>query len=130
MEAATISYLPEESERFAGVPTNEQETTINLFRDETAAEIWTSDRTMMTKLDRMCREAPDNYRMTESGRDRAGNLICKTYVVADKNLISFRSRKVQRELSEEQRIAMIERGKALRRAQLADSRDTGIPTAD
>ena len=95
------------------MPLDEQETTINFCRTEDTAEVWTSDRTVMTKLDRMCREHPENYRCSEVGQDAEG-VMCKTYVIADKSLLSFRGNKVTRELTEEQRKAAAERLKALR----------------
>ena len=45
----------------------EQETTISFRRVDDFATVWTSDTTVMTKLDRMCRESPENYKCTETG---------------------------------------------------------------
>ena len=89
-------------------PAEEQETTISIVRAEEGAEVWTSDRTMMTKLDRLCRESPENYKLRETGKDRQGYLLCKTYMIKDKSLISFRSRKVVKDMTEEQREALAE----------------------
>ena len=108
------------------VSLEEQETTINFCRTEEAAEVWTSDRTVMTRLDKLCETAPDNYQVKEVGKDRTGALLCKTYTIKDKGLLSFRPRRMNREYTEEQRAEMSERGKRLRAAQLADSRDTGV----
>ena len=44
---------------------NEQETTINFAREDGYATIWTSDRTVMTKLDILVREAPENWRLQD-----------------------------------------------------------------
>ena len=93
------------------VSLEEQETTINFCRTEEAAEVWTSDRTVMTRLDKLCETAPDNYRLKEVGKDRAGYLLCKTYVIKDKGLLSFRSARIKRELTEEQRANYAERFK-------------------
>lgn len=83
---------------------SEQETTINFGREDGYATIWTSDRTVMTKLDRLVREAPENWRLQEEAYDKFGDLISKTYRLQDKGLISFRKARVVR--SEETREAM------------------------
>lgn len=45
------------------VSLNEQETTIHFMRTEGYATIYTTDRTSMTKLDRLCRKSPDYYQL-------------------------------------------------------------------
>lgn len=90
-----------------GIALEDQQTTINYGRTEEGCEIWTSDRTTMTKLDRLCQEAPENYRVKEIGKDRQGALLCKVYYIRDKGLLSFRTGK-KRELTEEQRMKMTE----------------------
>lgn len=90
----------------------EQETTINFCRVDKSVSIWTSDSTMYTKLDRLCKEAPDFYQCEDIARDRDGNLLSKTYRLTDKNLLSFRTRRVNLNLSDEQRAA---RAESLRR---------------
>lgn len=85
------------------VSISEQEVCINFMRDEDFATIYTSDTTYMTKLDKLCKTSPNMYSLvSDTGRG-------KTYRVADKTLISFRSKK--KKLSEEQRIAASERMK-------------------
>lgn len=82
---------------------SEQEVCINFMRDEDFATIYTSDTTYMTKLDRLCRTSPDMYSLiADTGRG-------KTYRVEDKTLISFRAKKIKRELTEEQKLAAGER---------------------
>lgn len=119
-----------EPETFAGVPAIEQETTITYCRTLPIVEIWTNDRTVMTKFDKLVKESPEFYKLKEigRGRDRAGHLLCKTYILRDKSMMSFRSKKVTRELTEEQREAMRERGKMLRAGQLSQIRDKLIIT--
>lgn len=39
----------------------EQETTVNMSREEKTAKIYTSDRRMMQKMDKLCQERPDVY---------------------------------------------------------------------
>lgn len=88
---------------------SEQETTINYNREEKTVDVWTSDRTVMTKLDRLCETAPENYKCIDIAKTRDGELISKRYTIADKSLLSFRSKKVKVSLSEEQKQAKAER---------------------
>ena len=87
----------------------EMETTINFSRTGAHAEVWTSDTTMYTKLDKLCKENPAMYSCTEEARNRHGELLSKTYRIADKSMLSFRSKKVS--LTEEQKA---ERARRLR----------------
>ena len=89
----------------------EQETTISFSRTDSGAEIWTSDRTTMTKLDRLCSESPEYWKCKKVENFLDGSLANKVYTVTDKSLISFRSKKVKRELTDEQRAEMAERFK-------------------
>ena len=85
---------------------NEQETVINIFRDKKECYIWTSDSTMITKLDKLCEKAPDYYVLENAGRI-TGEIVDKCYIVKDKSLISFRSGKVV--LTDEQKQIRAER---------------------
>ena len=90
------------------VPVFEQEVCINAMRDEKSATIYASDSTYITKLDKLCKESPDMYSLIEdTGRG-------KRYLLKDKALISFRSRKTTRIMTEEQRKASAERLRAAR----------------
>ena len=85
------------------VSISEQETNIIFMRDEEFATIYTSDTTQMTRLDKLCRTSPDMYSLIKNtGRG-------KTYKIADKGLISFRSKK--REMSDEAKEAASQRFK-------------------
>ena len=99
--------------------TEEMETTINFCRNEQAATVWTSDTIMYTKFDKLCETAPEYYQCMEVERDRDGDIVGKLYRITDKGLLSFRSGRVKRELTEEQRAALRERGKRNRAAQIA-----------
>lgn len=92
----------------------EQETTISFGRDKDGAEIWTSDRTVMTKLDKLCEESPEYWKCKKVEYFLDGSLANKVYTVTDKALISFRSKKVKRELTDEQRAELAERMKNAR----------------
>lgn len=91
------------------VPVNEQETVITFSRDSNEATIYTSDTTVMTKLDNLC-DSSDEWELT--GTDRAkltGDVLAKNYRVKNKSLVSFRTRKTKREMTDEQREAAAER---------------------
>ena len=78
---------------------SEQETIIQFSRDEDFATIWTSDTTVMTKLDKHA----DTYNLIDVGKHGNGTILSKTYK-CDKKLISFRSkRSTGRTFTEEQR---------------------------
>jgi len=81
------------------VPTYEQETTVSFCRAEQTAKIWTSDTTVMTKLDKLVNRDPENWSCTLQ-KDKEGDVIAKEYIVQKKKLISFRS---EVKLTDEQR---------------------------
>ena len=103
----------------------EQETTVSFNRTEETAEIWTSDTTMMSKLDRLCKESPEHWKCKKTEFLRDGSLANKVYVVDSKRLISFRSRPIKRELTEEQRAELADR---LRASRFSESTQTGLAT--
>lgn len=80
-------------------PLEEQETIINISRTKNGASVWTSDSTMITKLDKLCARS-ENYTSKEQ-RTRSGELIAKEYFITDKTLLWFRAEK--RTLTDEQR---------------------------
>lgn len=86
----------------------EQETTINFCRTEKGFNVWTSDRTVMTKLDKLCNSSPMNYKLVNVGKID-GQIADKEYIVTDKKLLSFRAGK--RALSDEQKAKLAERAK-------------------
>lgn len=96
----------------SSVAYDEQETVINFSRRDNEATVWTSDTTVMTKLDGLC-EKSEQYVLVETGRSKlGGEVISKTYNVKDKSLISFRAKKVERQarpMTDEQRQVMIDR---------------------
>lgn len=100
-------YYGESEERIMNnnVSVSEQETYISFMRDEEFATVYTSDTTQMTRLDKLCKNYPDNYSLiSDTGRG-------KTYKIFDKALISLRSKR--REISEETREARSERFKQM-----------------
>lgn len=85
---------------------SEQETTINFSRDKKECEVWTSDTTVMTKLDKLCKESPNNYRIDAIG-EIDGETVDKCYIISDKKLVSFRSGRIV--LSDAEKEARAER---------------------
>ena len=83
----------------------EQECVINFMRCEDFATVSTSDSTMKTKLDKLCKESSEYYSLISE------NNYYKTYRIADKTLISFRKKK--KEMSNEMRDAASVRFKKL-----------------
>lgn len=91
------------------IPVSEQETVIQFNREGKTCKVWTSDSTMITKLDKLCKTAPDYYKQIKDTKTRDGEPAGKFYEIADKKLVSLRSTKVSRVLTEEQRKEMAER---------------------
>lgn len=102
----------------SAVPPCEQETTISFSRDSKEVDVWTSDTTIMTKLDKKCKESPNEYKCIEIGKSLYGILTNKRYTIKNKKLISFRSGSVNRKMTDEQRAKAAER---LRQARLSKS---------
>lgn len=87
------------------LPISEQECVISFMRDEDFAIVYASDSTMITKLDKLCKNSPEYYSLIEE--TKYGN----KYKIADKSLISLRQKK--REMSDEMKEAASERFKQL-----------------
>lgn len=85
------------------VSLEEQETHINFDRLSDRAIIYTSDRTTMTKLDKYVKSG--TYKLESVNKTSDGDLLSKEYS-CPKKLISFRSKKMERDLTDEQKQAM------------------------
>lgn len=102
-------------EKYESIPLNEQETTISFWRDEGHATVWTNDRTTITKLDKLCKESPENYKCVDVGRAKiGGGILDKRYRISDKGLLTLRKRRVKLDLTDEQRTALSEKMKERR----------------
>lgn len=89
-----------------GLPVFEQETTVSFSRDSDVCTVYTSDSTVMTRLDKLAEsENAPYWRLKEEHRLRGGELVGKTYET-HKRLISFRANITTRELTEEQKEAV------------------------
>lgn len=75
------------------IPFAEQETTITMIRADHTANVYTCDPTVMTKMDRLCKEHPDQFKL-----DRYDS-FSKWYIV-DKSSVKFHAKP---SLSEEER---------------------------
>lgn len=87
------------------LPVSEQETITSCMRDQDFAIVYTSDTTMITKFNKLCKNSPEYYSLIE--RNKYGN----RYKIADKTLVSYRQKK--KEMSEENKNAASERFKKL-----------------
>ena len=74
-----------------GVEISEQETLISWSRGDEFAEVYTSDSTTMTKLDRKCREFPDFWKIKDISTVK-GEIVSKTYI-CPKKLVSLRNQR-------------------------------------
>lgn len=82
------------------VPMDEQETVIQFDRNGTVCHVYTTDSTMMTKLDKIHKRVRQDY---INGKPIAA------YYEFDKKLLSFRSKIPKRTLTDEQKKAASER---------------------
>lgn len=89
-------------EKFAGLPTAEQECVITIDRDTRCARIYASDTRYINKLDKI-------YKRVRIHQNCDG-ITAVEYEVPEK-LISFRSGIVKRTLTDEQRRVLSERAK-------------------
>jgi hypothetical protein len=103
------------------VALEEQETVIQFNRGDAGATIYTSDSTMMTKLDKMCAASPDYYSVDREETED-GKVVGKFYKLTDKTRISFRKNKVERVFTEEQKRQLA--------ANLARSRNQNLDDSD
>ena len=94
------------------VPIYEQETVIQISRDSDKMNIWTSDSTMITRLDKLC-EKSNRWTCTSVGKIE-GDIVNKEYI-ADKALLSLipntRKMKPLTEEQKAQRRALLEKAK-------------------
>ena len=92
-----------------GLNISEQETTVSFTRDSDICTVYTSDSTVMTRLDKLAEsDKSPHWKLKEEHRLQNGELVGKTYET-HKRLISFRANITTREMSEEQREAASER---------------------
>ena len=111
------TYTVDDLVAFPNNPLDEQETSIVFERNSDKMTIWTSDNTIVTKLRGLMTKSPEEY-ILRSISTYDGQPVAYE-VEAPKEFLSFRSVRVTRTMTEEQRIANSERMKAMRSAQKA-----------
>lgn len=98
-----------------GVSLCEQETTINAYRDSDIATVYTSDTTVMTKIDNILKNPKNkDWKLVKVHKDQEGEVVGKTYETKKKLVLSFRVAVIERELTEEQHAELVERMKKMR----------------
>ena len=96
------------------ITVEEQETVVQFNRAEKYATIYTSDKTMMTKLDKLVENSP-YYELKREEHAEDGTIVAKEYRLNEKSLVSFRSTKSNRTMSDEQKAKAAERMRNLRK---------------
>lgn len=89
------------------IPVNEQETVINFTRDSDKATVYTSDTTMLTKLHKLIKKTPEEWRLVH--QDTVDGQVVSETFECPKKLISLRASIISRVMTEEQRQAAAER---------------------
>lgn len=88
----------------------EQETHINFNRDGERATVYTSDTTIMTKLNKLIQLQDTEWKLESESRLKTGEIIGRVYS-CPVAFISFRSKKSSRQFTDEQRKAIGDRFK-------------------
>lgn len=88
-------------------PTDEQETIVQISRINGKATVYTSDTTMLTKLHKLMKKNPEEWRLVHQDTVN-GEVVSETFE-CPKKLISFRASTSSRVMTEEQRQAAAER---------------------
>lgn len=94
-----------------GLSLAEQETVITYDRESDKMNIYTADPVLLRRLMKL-----EAYKLMREHK-RGGVTIAADFE-ADKKLLTLRTMRTKRELTEEQRAALSERGKAIRAKQL------------
>lgn len=87
---------------------DEQETHVNFMRGDERAKIYTSDTTMMTKFNKLVELQDTEWKLESVSKLGNGEVIGKTYSCPI-NLLSFRTKSIKRDYSEEERKAIADR---------------------
>ena len=96
-----------------GIPNSEQETVIVFGRTDSGAIIDTSDSTVITRIEKLRKQSPENYRLEAIHTFQGGDECGRKYRVTDKGLISFRKgRRVQTEKQREAAAENLRRARA------------------
>lgn len=91
-----------------GLTIEEQETHVNFMRGDNRATIYTSDTTTMTKLNKLVESDGTEWKLESESKLASGELIGKTYS-CPVSFITFRSKRIKRNYTDEQRREMAAR---------------------
>lgn len=91
-----------------GLSLREQETNINFGREDDRAIIYTSDTTTMTKLNKLVELQGTEWRLESTSKLFTCEIIGRTYS-CPKEFISFRSKRVSRIYTNEEKKAIANR---------------------
>ena len=97
-----------------GIPNSEQETVIVFGRTDSGAIIDTSDSTVITRIEKLRKQSPENYRLEAIHTFQGGDECGRKYRVTDKGLISFRKGRLR--YSDEEKRRKAEHMKKIREA--------------
>lgn len=93
---------------------DEQETTIVFSRKENIAYVYSSDNTMLTKIQKLLNAPDSEWQLIKTSKDRDGNPTGYEFTV-NKKMVSLRAKKKPgREFTEEERKALGERLRGLK----------------
>lgn len=92
-------------------PMEEQETTVVYSRSGDIMKIYTSDNTTLTDLKKKLKDNPEDWKCYVASKNNDGT-VSGYFFEAPKDLLTFRTKKVTRELTEEQKQAITARLKA------------------
>lgn len=109
------NYTVDDLETLMKIPSDEQETTINLSRTEDKMSIWTTDNTMVTKLRALMIKNPKDYKLVTVSTCNGAPAAYE--FEAPKKFLSLRSGETTRVYTDEQRAAAAERLRAIRTSQ-------------
>ncbi len=91
-----------------GLMIEEQETHVNFNRNDDRAIVYTSDTTMMTKLNKLVELQDAEWVLESVSKSKTGEVIGRTYS-CPVNFISFRSKRVNRSYTQEQKREIADR---------------------
>lgn len=95
----------------------EQETIIQISRDEKEIHLWTNDNTRVTKMQKLINAPGSLWRLEKIEYTQEGKPFGYSFICSDKNMLTLRAKKVERaELTEEQRAALKDRTEKMRAA--------------
>ena len=86
----------------------EQETCVNFMREDERARIYTSDTTIMTKLNKLVELDGTEWKLESESKLLSGELIGRTYS-CPVSLVSFRTKRKNQNYTDAQRAEIAER---------------------